>query len=90
MDCPCLQNAGIPNGFVQNNHCWSVNNTLRGLHYKIQYPQRKLLKCTRGEAFDVAVDLGKASPSFDPWVAEILPNKFSISFGLPQTWRKDF
>ncbi|MEY4923021.1 MAG: dTDP-4-dehydrorhamnose 3,5-epimerase [Pseudomonadota bacterium] len=35
--------------FVQDNHSKSVKGTLRGLHYQIQHPQGKLVRCTRGE-----------------------------------------
>ena len=43
--------------------------TLRGLHY--QLPPRteaKLVRCTRGAIFDVAVDVRAASPTFKQWV----------------------
>jgi dTDP-4-dehydrorhamnose 3,5-epimerase len=49
-----------------------VKNTLRGLHYQIKQPQGKLVRVTRGEVFDVAVDLRKSSPTFGQWVGEYL------------------
>ena len=55
---------GIQHGFVQDNHSRSVKNTLRGLHYQIEKPQGKLVRVTRGEVFDVAVDLRKDSLTF--------------------------
>ena len=36
----------------------------RGLHYQIRRPQGKLLRAVVGEAFDVAVDIRRSSPSF--------------------------
>ncbi len=60
--------AGIAARFVQDNHSHSVRHTLRGLHYQIQQPQGKLVRVTRGEAFDVAVDIRRSSPRFGQWV----------------------
>ncbi len=63
-----LQEAGIKQNFVQDNHSRSVKNVLRGLHYQLQQPQGKLVRVVAGEVFDVAVDLRKTSPTFGQWV----------------------
>ena len=60
--------AGIDRPFVQDNHSHSSRHTLRGLHYQIQQPQGKLVRVVRGEAFDVAVDIRRSSPTFGQWV----------------------
>ena len=72
--------AGIDTNFVQDNYAKSVNNTLRGLHFQMKYPQAKLLRCLKGKVFDVAVDLRKNSPYFGKWVGEELSedNKFQL------------
>ena len=67
-----FREAGIYVTFVQDNHSRSVKNTLRGLHYQIKQPQGKLVRVTRGEVFDVAVDLRFKSPTFGKWVGEYL------------------
>jgi len=67
-----FREAGIDATFVQDNHSRSVKNTLRGLHYQIKQPQGKLVRVTRGEVFDVAVDLRPESPTFGQWVGEYL------------------
>lgn len=58
--------------FVQDNHSSSKKGILRGLHYQHQKPQGKLVRATRGEVFDVAVDMRENSPTFGKWVGEFL------------------
>jgi dTDP-4-dehydrorhamnose 3,5-epimerase len=42
--------------------------TLRGLHYQAApHQEAKLVRCTRGAIWDVAVDLRRDSPSFKAW-----------------------
>jgi dTDP-4-dehydrorhamnose 3,5-epimerase len=64
--------AGIHAEFVQDNHSRSAQGVLRGLHYQIWQPQGKLVRVTRGEVFDVAVDMRRSSPSFGRWVGVYL------------------
>lgn len=56
--------AGVEADFVQDNYSRSCRGTLRGLHYQISQPQGKLVQVTRGEVYDVAVDLRRSSPTF--------------------------
>jgi dTDP-4-dehydrorhamnose 3,5-epimerase len=58
--------------FVQDNFSSSVRGTLRGLHYQLHDPQGKLVYVTRGEVFDVAVDIRRGSPSFGKWFGTTL------------------
>src|SRR5690348_1844549 len=64
--------AGLPVNFVQDNHSRSAGGTLRGLHYQIEHPQGKLVRCIRGEIFDVAVDMRQNSPTLGRWFGCIL------------------
>jgi dTDP-4-dehydrorhamnose 3,5-epimerase len=59
--------TGMDVEFVQDNHSRSRKNVLRGLHYQIRQAQGKLIRCTAGEVWDVAVDLRKGSPTFGRW-----------------------
>lgn len=58
--------------FVQDNHSKSKKGILRGLHYQVKQPQGKLVRVTRGEVFDVAVDLRRSSLTFCRWVGVVL------------------
>ncbi|MEH2055094.1 MAG: dTDP-4-dehydrorhamnose 3,5-epimerase [Nostoc sp.] len=62
------QETGIVTNFVQDNHSYSKQNVLRGLHYQIQQPQGKLIRAVAGIIFDVAVDIRKSSATFGKWV----------------------
>jgi dTDP-4-dehydrorhamnose 3,5-epimerase len=62
------QETGVSANFVQDNHSFSKQNVLRGLHYQIQQPQGKLVRVIAGTIFDVAVDIRKSSPTFGKWV----------------------
>lgn len=66
-----LTDVGISNVFRQDNHSFSVKaGTLRGIHFQNEpYVQAKLVRCTRGRIYDVAVDLRSGSPTFLKWVA---------------------
>jgi dTDP-4-dehydrorhamnose 3,5-epimerase len=64
--------AGIAAPFVQDNHSFSARGTLRGLHMQSAFAQGKLVRCTAGEIFDVAVDARRGSPGFGRWVGETL------------------
>lgn len=59
---------GLDLTFVQDNHSHSARSTLRGLHYQLVRPQGKLVRVTRGEVYDVVVDLRQGSPTFGRWV----------------------
>jgi dTDP-4-dehydrorhamnose 3,5-epimerase len=58
---------GIEIEFVQHNHSRSDRNTLRGIHFQTAPGQAKLVRCSAGRIFDVAVDLRRDSPTFGQW-----------------------
>lgn len=62
--------AGITAEFVQDNHSRSSKRVLRGLHYQnASAPMGKLIRCTMGAIFDVAVDIRVGSLAFGKWFA---------------------
>jgi dTDP-4-dehydrorhamnose 3,5-epimerase len=65
-----LAGAGITCDFVQDNHsCSAAPGTLSGLHYqRPPQAQAKLVRCTRGVVFDVAVDVRVGSDSYGQWL----------------------
>ena len=68
-----FEKLGIKKEFVQDNHSKSLKGVIRGLHFQVEpSEQSKLVRCIRGEVYDVAVDLRKKSDSFGKWYGLIL------------------
>lgn len=62
------QATGLAVNFVQDNHSFSRQWTLRGMHYQLEKPQGKLVRVVAGSVFDVVVDLRKNSVTYGKWV----------------------
>jgi len=59
--------TGLDVEFIQDNHSFSRQWTLRGMHYQLKHTQGKLVRVTAGSVFDVVVDLRKDSATFGQW-----------------------
>ena len=60
---------GIDVEFNQDNHSKSTKGVLRGLHYQANpYGQAKLVRCSKGRIYDVAVDIRPDSKTFGQYV----------------------
>lgn len=82
--------AGIPTGFVQFNHSGSVKNVVRGLHFQWEPPMGKLMRVTSGEAFLVAVDIRKGSPTLGKWIGRTMNSKKIELFFAPAGFARGF
>jgi len=60
--------TGLDIEFVQDNHSFSRQWTLRGLHYQLDKIQGKLVRVVAGSVFDVVADIRKDSPTYGKWV----------------------
>lgn len=86
-----LAATGIDCEFVQDNHSFSRQGVLRGLHYQLPpAAQGKLVRVLVGEIFDVAVDLRKDSLTFGRWVGRILSADNRLQMWLPQGFAHGF
>lgn len=65
--------AGLGVRFVQEGHSRSAKGVIRGLHYQDDTAQMgKLVRCTVGQIFDVAVDVRWDSATYGRWSAAVL------------------
>jgi dTDP-4-dehydrorhamnose 3,5-epimerase len=76
--------------FVQDNHSHSVHRVLRGLHYQVEKPQGKLVRVTKGEVFDVAVDLRVNSETYGRWTGRILSSENHEQLWIPEGFAHGF
>lgn len=87
-----FSNLFINTTFVQDNHSKSKDiGVLRGLHFQNSpKAQTKLVRCTRGRIFDVAVDLRKNSPSYLSWVGIELSEENHKQIYIPKGFAHGF
>lgn len=80
-----LQEHGINLQFVESNFSFNLKKgTLRGMHYQAApHAQAKMVRCTRGSVFDVAIDLQPDSPTFKQWVGTELSADNFLMFFIP-------
>ena len=83
---------GIDTIFCQDNHSLSAAaGTLRGLHFQTPpHAQAKLVRCTRGAIFDVAVDIRKGSPTYQKWVSAELSAENGDQLFIPPGYAHGF
>ena len=84
-----LHSINIPQ-LIQQNHSRSKKGVLRGLHYQIKHSQGKLVRCSNGSIFDVAVDLRRGSPSFGNYVSTVLDDKLHHQLWIPAGFAHGF
>lgn len=76
---------GLPDGFVQCNVSFNAKQgTLRGMHWQADpHPEGKLVRCTGGGIFDVAVDIRPGSPTLHRWVGVELTARNGRALYIP-------
>ncbi|MGW8990081.1 dTDP-4-dehydrorhamnose 3,5-epimerase [Streptomyces zhihengii] len=65
FDAEVIRSVGLdPEAFVQDSMSRSLRGVLRGLHLRSGAGEAKLVRCSYGRVFDVAVDLRADSPTY--------------------------
>jgi len=77
---------GIQVSFVQSNTSFNrYRGTLRGMHYDVSpFEEVKLVRCTRGALFDVAIDLRLQSRTYKQHVAVVLTADAANMLYIPE------
>lgn len=81
-----LARHGLEAVFVQDSHSFTYREgTVRGLHFQNNpKAQTKLVRCTRGAVWDVAVDLRRGSPAYARWFAAALTAENKRQLWIPK------
>ncbi len=81
-----FERQGLATTVAQVNNSLSKNaGTLRGLHYQAApMGEVKLVRCIRGSAYDVAVDLRESSPTFGEWFGAKLSSENRRMMYVPE------
>lgn len=80
----------LPTHFVQDNFSRSDYGVLRGLHFQTSPWQGKVVTCTRGEIFDVAVDIRPSSKTYGKHVSVKLTGDSPKLFWIPPGFAHGF
>lgn len=80
-----VEEHGIDPRLVQCNLSFNKHKgTLRGMHYqRPPHEETKIVRCTMGAIYDVAVDLRPGSPTFKQWAGETLTAANRRMFVIP-------
>jgi len=87
-----FKDNGLDIKFIQDNHSLSKEKgVLRGLHFQLDpKAQTKLVRCTRGSIYDVAVDLRKGSLTYKKWFGVELSAENKKQFLIPKGFAHGF
>ena len=91
-DSNILIQKGLNREWVQENHSSSAQKgTVRGLHFlNMPHTDAKLIRCIKGEIFDVVVDIRKNSATYGEWTSVILSEKKKNSLFIPRGFAHGF
>ena len=85
-----FEEIGIKGDFMQDNQSRSKKGVLRGLHFQKKHSQAKIVRCIKGEVFDVAVDLRPGSKTYGKWEGVILSEENKKMFYIPRGFAHGF
>ena len=87
---PLYVQAGIECDFVQDNHSFSKQGTIRGMHFQRAPGQAKLVTVIQGKIYDVFVDIRPGSPNFGKWKGVFLDAALGDQLFVPVGYAHGF
>lgn len=87
-----LQKKGIDFNIVHINESKTLKKgTIRGLHFQKKPKQEsKIIRCLKGEIFDVAVDLRETSKTYGQWFGQVLNENNNKLLLIPEGFAHGF
>ena len=76
--------------FLQDNHSRSSKGVLRGLHFQSKFSQAKLVRVSKGEIYDVVVDIRKNSKTFGLTFGITLSESNNFQLWIPEGFAHGF
>lgn len=85
FDAAAFGAAGLATSWPQCNISWTrERGTLRGMHFREPpFEEPKLVRCTKGRVFDVAIDLRRQSPTYCRWIGVELGDRRRNALVIP-------
>ncbi|HEX6767083.1 MAG TPA: dTDP-4-dehydrorhamnose 3,5-epimerase [Polyangiaceae bacterium] len=85
FDGEAFRTRGLDSRVVQCSVSYNQRRgTLRGMHYQVApHEESKLVRCTKGAIYDVALDLRPDSAGFRRWIARELSEENRLALYLP-------
>ena len=83
---------GLNTGIVQSNVSWNPRQgTLRGMHFqRAPHAEVKVVRATRGEIYDVIIDLRPESPTYKEWIGVRLTSADGNALYVPEGFAHGF
>jgi len=79
------EKTGLSGRFVQDNQSYSSYGVIRGLHAQTgEFAQAKLVRVTKGEVLDIAVDVRPSSPTYGKHFAIRLSAENKLQMYIPR------
>ncbi len=85
-----LNEFGISDDFVQDNHSRSIKGTIRGMHLQYDKPQGKLIRVTRGSATFREIDLRPNSKYFGQFMEQVISEENKLLMWVPPGFANGF
>ena len=87
-----FRSYGLETDFVQRSVSFNARRgTLRGLHFQAPpMSETKIVRCTRGAAFDVIVDIRKSSQTYGRWHGEEISADNRVMIYVPHGFAHGF
>lgn len=77
------KNAGIQHELKETFYTFSRRGVIRAIHFQLEKPQPKLMRCISGKVYHVIVDLRPEAETFGKWMHFILCGNEPICLLVP-------